>query len=375
MASRLLDGLDARIAAAATPVDRACLQLRKATYLARQGHDGDAAATVAAVRQAFDKAPNAEVTAWVSLVESLIQFYRHPDPEAMDRLRRAEVLARAIRHTELMALCAAWLAHMEFNARRMPQMVDHAAQALQLAEASHHATMARVSLVIADAFQYAGRLDQAKPWYAAVRDQALAEGDDSMISAMLHNSATFRANNVRLGEAFGNAQAVQAAQALMEAESTGNFDSGIGTASLTLFVPLLRAQLLAVQGRYAEALPLFEANLDRVGEQGMERLKMNFLADRAYCQLRLGRVESARRDIASALESESSDCDPDDLAMLHALVARMLDELGEQVLAKRHQKLANEHLIAHTTLQLDLLERMSRQLPATPDGAFPSDKR
>jgi len=366
MASRLLARLDAQIAAASNPVVAACLRARKATYLARQGREQEAAAIVTTIREAFGKTPNAEVTAWVSLVESLIQFYGNPGPMALDRLRRADALSRANNHPELVALCAAWLAHMEFNDRQMVPMVAHAAQALRLAQPTHHATLARVSLVVADALHFAGRFDLARPWYASVRDHALAEGDDAMISAMLHNIATFRANNVRLANAFGGDQTLQAAQALMEAESTRNFDLGIGTASLTLFVPLLRAQLLTVQGSYAEALPLFDNNLEHASEQGLRRLKANFYADRALCNLRLGLIEPARQDIGSALGCESAACDPDDRATMNAQVAGLLDELGDPKAAAAHRELADAHLGIHTAAQRELLEQIRLQLPAQP---------
>jgi tetratricopeptide (TPR) repeat protein len=366
VASRLLARLDAQIAAAGSPVAAACLRARKATYLARQGREAEAAAIVASIREAFGKAPNAEVTAWVSLVESLIQFYGNPGPMALDRLRRADALSRAINHPELVALCAAWLAHMEFNDRQMVPMVAHAAQALRLAQPTHHATLARVSLDIADALHFAGRFDLAKPWYAAVRDHALAEGDDAMISAMLHNSATLRANNVRLADAFGEAQSDQAAQALMEAESTKNFDIGIGTASLTIYVPLIRAQLLTVQGRHGEALALFDNNLDQASEQGMGRMKLTLYADRALCNLRLGLVEQARQDISSALDCESAACDPDDRAIMHAQVARLLRELGDSKSAAAHRKLAEGHLSVHAAAQHELLEQIRQILPAGP---------
>jgi ubiquinone biosynthesis monooxygenase Coq7 len=76
-------------------------------------------------------------------------------------------------------------AHLQGHLDRLPpadhasraivvQMKDdesaHAAQALRLAQPTHHATLARVSLDIADALHFAGRIDLAKPWYAAVRD-------------------------------------------------------------------------------------------------------------------------------------------------------------------------------------------------------------
>ena len=140
----------------------------------------------------------------------------------------------------------------------------------------------------------------------------------------------------------------------------------IGTASLATYVPLIRAQLLTVQGRYAEALALFDNNLDRASEQGMERMQLTLYAGRALCNLRLGLVEPARRDISSALASESAACDTDDRATMHALVSRMLLELGDSKAAAAHRKLAEAHLDVHTAAQHELMEQIRRHLPAQP---------
>ena len=271
MASRLLTQLASRIAAARDPVEAACLRAQRGIYLARQGNHVEAQAIVDAIRAEFGDRPNAEVTAWISLVEALIHFYSQPGPKALDRLRRAHALSRAMNHPVLVPLCAAWLAHIEFNANRMEPMLEYAVEALRLAQPDHHATLARVSLVIADAFHYAGRFDLAKPWYAAVRQHALAEGDDAMISAMLHNVAALRANHVRLADAFHEPQLDAAKLALMELESTKNYDLGIGTLSLALLVPLVRAQLFMVHGRFSEAVELYSTTLDKESTENLER--------------------------------------------------------------------------------------------------------
>ena len=211
MASRLLAQLAARIAASRDPVEAACLRAQRGIYLARQGKYDEAEAIVKSIRDEFGTRPNAEVTAWISLVEALIHFYSQPGPKALDRLRRAHALSRAMNHPLLVPLCAAWLAHIEFNANRMEPMLQYAVEALRLAQPAHHAALARVSLVVADAFHYAGRFDLARPWYAAVREHALADGDDAMISSMLHNVAAFRASKARLRDSYGEADMLETA--------------------------------------------------------------------------------------------------------------------------------------------------------------------
>jgi len=375
MASRLLTELASRIAAARDPVEAACLRAQRGIYLARQGKQAEAQAIVDAVRGEFGARPHAEVTAWISLLEAVNHFFSQPGPKALDRLRRAHALSHAISHPVLVPLCAAWLAHLEFNANRMEPMLQYAAEALRLAQPEHHAALARVSLVVADAFHFAGRFDLAQPWYAAVRQHALAEGDDAMISAMLHNVAAFRASKTRLTDAFGMTDSGEAARAMLEAESTNNFDIGIGTASLSWFVPLLRAQLLTVDGRYEEAIDLFSRNLASAESQGVKRLMVSFLADSAWCKFKLGLSDAAMNDAEACIGVAGEDCDPDDLAASLARVAVILESHQMVEDANRLRERASASLAAHVEVQAALLAKLLSVLPegrwSTDWGQFP----
>ena len=367
MASRLLAQLASRIAASRDPVEAACLRAQRGIYLARQGKQAEAQAIVDAIRGEFGARPHAEATAWISLVEALIHFYSQPGPKALDRLRRAHALSRAMNHEVLVPLCAAWLAHIEFNANRMEPMLQYAVEALRLAQPEHHAALARVSLVLADAFHFAGRFDLAKPWYAAVREHALAEGDDAMISAMLHNVAAFRASKTRLADSIGAADMEETTRAMLEAESTSNFDVGIGTASLSWFVPLLRAQLFTVEGRYEEAIELFSHNLASAESQGVARLLVSFLADSAWCKFKVGQADAAMEDARACIAVSDEDCDPDDLAASMARIAAIMEANGLFNEAAILRSRSEEGLRAHAEAQATLLAML---LGALPDGTW-----
>ncbi len=355
MSSRLLDNLNQQLSQARELVAWGRIQAQRALYFARQGQREAAAELVAAVRREFAAAPHAEVTAWISLAEALNKFYAKPGAEGMDRLRRAEALARAIQHPVLVPLCAAWLAHFEFNANRMEAMALHASQALSLAQGDHHAALARVSLVLADAYHHAGRFDLAKPWYARVREHALADGDDAMMSAMLHNVAAFRASAVRLEDAFGRHSPSEAKRALMEAESTRTYDYGVGSNAMRLLVPLLRAQLFTVQGDFSNAIALFDANIEFAAEQGLARLLASFLADRAWCHFSQHNLLLTSVDVAAAIGALVHAADLDDLAGTHARIAKVLDATGQTDASKEHEGLAERYLNEHKGKQASLL--------------------
>ena len=362
MASRLLAQLAARIASARDPVEAACLRAQRGIYLARQGKYDEAEAIVKAVREEFGTRPNAEVTAWISLVEALIHFYSQPGPKALDRLRRAHALSRAMNHPVLVPLCAAWLSHIEFNANRMESMLQYAVEALRLAQPGHHAALARVSLVIADAFHYAGRFDLAKPWYAAVREHALAEGDDAMISAMLHNIAALRANQVRLADAFREPQHEEAKRALLELESTSNYDLGIGTLSFASLIPLVRAQLFMSVGRFSDAVPLYSETLGKRNTENLYRREGCFFAERAWCFLQIEQFEQARTDVEAAIARTPQPADPDDIAAMDARIAETLRELGQHDRSLEYIKRSVESRGTLLSIQSDLLARLESGL-------------
>jgi tetratricopeptide (TPR) repeat protein len=248
----------------------------------------------------------------------------------------------------------------------MEPMLQYAVQALQLAQPTHHAALARVSLVVADAFHFAGRFDLAKDWYAAVRQHALAEGDDAMISAMLHNVAAFRANEVRIADAFGEPMPLEAKRVLMETESTKNYDIGIGTLSLALLIPLMKAQLLTTGERFEEALEIFVEVLESNSPENLERRKACFYADRAWCYLRTGKTQAAILDVDEACQRAEDPADADDLAVTHARVAEIMKQLGQDQKAATHEALAHQFLDRHLAAQAELLRSLQSAFPGLP---------
>ncbi|MBS1179891.1 MAG: hypothetical protein H6R06_4303 [Proteobacteria bacterium] len=156
---------------------------------------------------------------------------------------------------------------------------------------------------------------------------------------------------------------------MMEAESTGNFDIGIGTASLSWFVPLLRAQLLTVEGRYEEAIALFSSNLESAESQGVARLLVAFLADYAWCRFQLGQSDASLACANSCMAVATEDCDPDDLAASFARVAAIMDANERREDAANLRSQSRKYLDAHLALQTALLDRL---LLAFPDGKWSS---
>jgi tetratricopeptide (TPR) repeat protein len=331
--SRLLARLDAAIAAARHPVQIACLRAERACFLARQGHIAQARQAIDQIRLQFALHPHASVSAWLHLAEGLQDHFSSLSPNARDKVQRAHGLSAAAGLRPLQALCAAWLAQMEFGRGNDEAIARNVAEAVKLAAADDHSVHSRIGLVLAHCYHGAGRADRAQPWYAKAREHAVADGDEAALSALMHNQGWMRCADARVAELFGSGGRDQARQALIAAESTAHFDAGIGTASLASLVPMMRAQLLVLDGRCADALTLFDEQFDAALRDGLERMSASLLADMAWCCISLGQVERARRLAEDALLQVDAQ-ENDDRALTLAQLARVQQSLGDPSLAK-----------------------------------------
>lgn len=367
MSSRLLSRLDAEIAAAKHPLKADCLRAERAGFLARQGHLDEARQVLSSLHMQYAAHPHAVMSAWLSLGEGLLSHFSDLAPAAHDRMRRAYALSGAARDMKLHALAAAWLAHMDYTQYDFEAMVRHVGEALRLSAPTDHGTRSRASLVIAQAYHFGGRFDLAQPWYAQVRQHGNADGDEATLSALMHNMAWLHANHARqqvLTRAPG--EAAVAPQVLMGAESTGNFDVLVGTASLDALVPILRAQILSLQGRPADALVLYEQHMSHAMVQGLARMQASLRADMACCRLQLGEPRRAMQDATAASQVVDQESDLDDRAAAHSRLARVFAELGEAEKAERHARRAAQDWTAHERDQTAVVTALDRLVASLP---------
>jgi tetratricopeptide (TPR) repeat protein len=349
--ARLIDKLDAQIAQAEGVFEREYLKSRRAAILARHGQFAEARFTLSGLRSQNQRLRNPVLTAWVGLVDGLIDHCETLAPTAREKFRRARDVAAGTGDAALLAECAAWLAVADLNANDVEATVAHAAEALRVAPADAHAAQARAALVIGDSWRFAGEDALAQPWYQRVRQHAAAEGDVSLVSILLYNMAAFRAYRISLDDAFGRGDPAEAQRALLEAESTGNYDAGVGQAQLSAQVPLLRAQLLVVTGEHLEAVSTIDAQLERARAEGQSHREARFLADAAHAEIQLGRMEDAGRRLRQIAATLPFTTDDDDIAATHARVASVVRALGRPHEAEIHAREAAAALARHEAAQ------------------------
>ena len=355
MVSRLLSALDARIQKARDPVENACLRAERAALLAREGQIDAARKELETLRARFDSRPHAVVSAWASLAEGLVAYFEKLGLPARDKFKRALALSRAAKAASIQAVSAAWLAQMDLLSMDFEPFIEHLAEALNTAPSTLHSARSRAGLAIAIAYHWCERLDLALPWYALARQHATAEGDEATLSALMHDMAWLRAVNARRIAVNGGPRPGNLQQVLLGAESTGHFDQRIGASSLSSLVPILRAHVLVLLDRHAEALALFDQHLDSSLNQGLARVQCSVLAEAAWCRMHAGDKSQAMAE-ARAVETHIGTCDqPDERAAAHGRLAQLYALGGDPDAAARHRARAEAEWSVHSANQQRLL--------------------
>jgi hypothetical protein len=357
--SKLLIRLDAEIAQLRPGLQADCKRAERAAYHARLGQLAGARAEIVALRHIYDSQPNVAISAWLNLVGGLVSHFSEINSGARQLMLRAHALSAASNERHLQALSAAWLSHLDYLQPNVLSMANYAKEALLISTPLDHSIRSRVSLVIAQAYHLAARLDLAMPWYLVAHDHAIAEGDDTTVSAIMHNMAWLRAQRLRASEC-GLAPPLSPVEehALSGTDSTASFDLLIGSTSWPAGLNILRAQILTVRGEYALALQLFETELEKVLVGGLARLQADFLADRAWCKVQLQRREAALADAEKAEGNINAMGSFDDIALTSMRLAQVFDNLGLHERAGHRRSLATTAWAGHVSMQHDILQAL-----------------
>lgn len=354
MKSRLVTRLEEEARSSDDPISWARSICRAASHFARQGLTGEATAAIASVRNTFGNQMEPEVAAWLMLAEGIIHFAAGDHAAAKDRIRRADGLAVALAATRARATCAAWLAHIDFNLGLFDSMSSCLDRAFLEANSDDHQALGRASLVVADAYHYAGSFSLARPWYDAARQHATAEGDETMLSAVLHNVAAFRAVNVLLGHALGKCLPEEAHRVKMEATTAAGYDRAVGTRSFESLTDLLAGQLHLVDGDAQSALD----RLSKVQSSALPpRLWPVLYADLGWCASALGQHDKALSHLKKALEVAQVEMAHDDAAYAWARLSDVHKARGD---AEASREMAQRAAIEMERLRVDRMELLQR---------------
>ncbi|OWQ90450.1 hypothetical protein CDN99_13965 [Roseateles aquatilis] len=340
--SRLLKQLDKDIAAAKSPMASAGARAKRAMLLARHGAVVEAREALTALHQLSFQHPHPEIGAWLHLAEGLMSYYNgFVVQQAQDRIQRAQTIAATLPAlAEVRVLAAAWLAQLAFIRHDPAALVEHARRCLDEAGPDHNVAQARVAMAMGVGWHYAGDIEIAQRWYIRARRHASMEGDDASLSALMFNMAGMRASQLRRESL--SAHAARGPELLLTVDSVRHYDAAVGAQMMNELTPVLRAQVLTMQGRFDEARQLYEEHLPQAMSLGLERLGSSLLSDLAWCRVNLGQHELALSQAREAEIELDPDCELDDRAITHSRLAQTFRLLSETADADRHQTLADE---------------------------------
>lgn len=367
--SRLAQRLEAEIAAWATLPGRvAGLQVQRCLLLARHGREQEARTEMGRLYQRSLVQPRAELTAWLHLAEGVLAFYAGHLPLAHQRVQRAQDMAEAAAVADLLPWCLAWRAHLEVVARR-PALVAAAAQQALVSPQADAGVRYRAATAVALAWSVS-QDPVAVEWFTFARQQCLIDGDDAALAALLYNQTQVRALRIRIDALRGRPG--EAPSALLSVDSVSHFDAAVGGTARSELTPLVRAQLLLVQGQVAEARRVLEPQLPALMAAGLSHIGLSLLADLAWCCVEVGETARARalaEQAALELRVEAPDgCDIEDRAAAHARLADVHQRLGEQDSAARHRTAAEQAWVAFDQHRADWVQALEaaglRALPA-----------
>ncbi|MBQ0930022.1 hypothetical protein KAK07_22255 [Ideonella sp. 4Y16] len=358
--SRLIDGLDAAIAACRDPAQADCLRAERAAAQARSGHLAEARFALKGLRVLTQRRGREALGAWVPFLAGMIEHFEALSPQAFTHFDDARQRAAAVGLPRLQALSLAWMALCHFNARRFAPMVDAMVAAGRLDTERDPGVQARLCLVRADASRLAGLHERAQRLYLNVRHWAMSQGDTAMLSAMAHNRNSGQVDRLGLLDALGERREDEARRALLEADSCSQLDLGLGNEGLGAMPPVMKARLYTVLQRWGEAVALYDAALDEAAGSGMAGLVPHMGLNRAWCRWHLGERQRAEQEARALAPLVDQQPDADDRAAGHARLAALLARCGDSAASAHHQALAQAALEEFQAFQAALAAQLAQ---------------
>ncbi len=341
MTAPLVSRLEAIALSTNNPVHKAICSAHIACYLARVGEFDEVERRRVDLRKEFGDGRSAPVSILIMCVEALVLYYKGLDPNARDRLARANLLSVACRQPDLVALTYAWLAHIDFNLGRFPAMLLAISRCMEAIDWDDGTALLRVSLVLGDALSFSGHDGGARKWYEQARLLSSRLGDQAAIGAITYNRAALRvaAARVRSLSQPLDAQALTILDA--EVRSAVNYQSLARLNSLDHLLQSSTIGVLMLQSRYEEAINAIDRLLATAAVPADSSELMLLYADSALANAKLGRSELGSERAKAAMAMNSETFGADDKALLHGTLAAF-SLLNEDAGAAENHRLARD---------------------------------
>lgn len=348
---RWLNEVDDLIRACTDNIERNVLFAKKAFILARHSRVVEAKKLILDLR-AVNSAYEARLSSWIMFAEGLIEFSETGNvKKSRDRVLRGHLIGQLIKENELTSTSAAWLGYFDFVLGKYVDCANHLEKAFLFSTAKHSEARARAAIVLADGFSLAGDLATGRVWYQRARSYAVASGDIAFQNIAIFNSSSYHIGLLTVADCTSSLDKKELLFASMSSASAENFNAALGIESQPSLIPLQRAEIAVLEGRWQAAIETFSQHLEKVHLQGQGRLAPKLRAQLAWCKANAGDMDGAAVEIEAALLSTEDCKDPDDLAVLHFRAAGVARLAGRVEESRKHEQLGEEQLVTYSEEQ------------------------
>jgi hypothetical protein len=233
---------------------RAELLARLAGHLARIGNFDEATRKLVELRAGYAKIHSGPATVWIMLAEGLVHLFQEEQLKALDRIKRAQVLGRAMEYHAIIASASAWKAHIELGRSEFAALTESLGLAFESVDTDDHDTHTRLAMVLFNALATKGDQVEAQKWFLRAHDRAVRNGDQASIEALLYNRATFGVANLRAACCFHAITTEDVSFARSEIESVRNLQQLVRGTTLRNQLDLWSARLMILEGKFDEAV-------------------------------------------------------------------------------------------------------------------------
>jgi len=312
------------------PTERGLLLGEWAMYLARIGRFDDAESILIELRRDFDDGHSGRVTVMMMCAEGVLAYFKCLDPQAHDRLARAQLLSVAGKSGPLSALTSAWLAHIDFNLHRYDDMARAIQICIGIASGVDLQAKCRVSLTLGDAFLVTEQQPIAQRWYGRGHEFAVKLGDHAAVGALTYNQAALGVFGWRLASLESVVDPDLVNRAAGEVRTARSYQGIAQLRSLEHLLDNAQGSILILQERFDEAIAWFERVLIASAPVSPSGHPSTILCDIALCYAKLARQHDFDRILAKVDISGLESCKADDRAVAYGALQEGCVSVGRK---------------------------------------------
>jgi hypothetical protein len=300
------------------------------------------------------------------LIEGLIYYFETLSTFAFDRVRRSYECGRALGTRMLRDVAAAWWAHLQFERSSFVEATELLHRIDFADPCCSSAARVRFSMVLADAFLFAGERESAKKWFTRAHQHAIDTGDQAAVGALMYNRAVFSLALMRAQMALLAApvDAKLLSFAAMELSSARSFESAVRVRALDHLVDVWQVRVDVLRGDFELAVERIRRLVPIVEESEERPNKSHIIGDLMLCELRLGNVDEARATAVGLLVDWGVGLDVDDRLVLASQLVEVFAVAGDAERGAQAENLLEEARMAY----LSAIQTLSGALSSFREG-------